>query len=614
MCKRGPTPTAKLTASQSPQPGRRRKIDADAAEDAAVSGDGSSDVPEQPTTAAVPFEDDQPDDLPAMVDRVESAPAPIEPVWEPDLWDEEAAPDAEVTEQAADRAEGRVDASANASDAAVAAESDLDEPAAEAPADDEVTGEPEDAAPSWQPALAGAGVHAEPSAPAELDDDQHLDDAEDEDLADEAEPWPVRGEPTQVFPTSWTPPPARDRIGELDPEAGTVRTSLAGSTATDDELEATPTTAEQAVPWLIGVILLLAGMVIVLLALIFAGDASLGGAAGLPSESIDDMAASMSVAPSAAATPAGSPVPSVSTAPTPTPAPAAQYGALEVIYQGRSAALAPIYLLDQDFTTADGPSVLAQDATLDVRRFAWAPNGTVGAALLADVLVSIEPGAEKRRLGEDISTLTFGNDASTVYAVRVTEDGGNDVAAVLAIDFLSGDTTEIASATYARPDIGQEDALAEAQFADDGGTVRIYWTEDDQLVLWSLGAGAWSIDPESGELSELASDVPILWSPNGERRIVLTLTDGTTTITLHEGDSEQPVATTALDGRISHVRWSPTGDRVIFTLGRLASGGGILQDLMLWDLDDGVTPMRLTSSGAAFGVEWRGGQPLWRVD
>jgi WD40 repeat protein len=157
-------------------------------------------------------------------------------------------------------------------------------------------------------------------------------------------------------------------------------------------------------------------------------------------------------------------------------------------------------------------------------------------------------------------------------------------------------------------------ALAEAQFADDGGTVRIYWTEDDQLVLWSLGAGTWSIDPESGELSELDSDVPILWSPDGERRIVLTLADGTTTITLHEGDAEEPLATTALDGRVSHVRWSPTGDRVIFTLGRLASGGGILQDLMLWDLDDGVTPMRLTSSGAAFGVEWRGGQPLWRVN
>ena len=48
----------------------------------------------------------------------------------------------------------------------------------------------------------------------------------------------------------------------------------------DDELAEEATTAEQAVPWLIGVILLLAGMVIVLLALIFAGDASLGGGAG----------------------------------------------------------------------------------------------------------------------------------------------------------------------------------------------------------------------------------------------------------------------------------------------------------------------------------------------
>ena len=55
----------------------------------------------------------------------------------------------------------------------------------------------------------------------------------------------------------------------------------------DDELAEEATTAEQAVPWLIGVILLLAGMVIVLLALIFAGDASLGGggAGGSPTPS-----------------------------------------------------------------------------------------------------------------------------------------------------------------------------------------------------------------------------------------------------------------------------------------------------------------------------------------
>ncbi len=124
-----------------------------------------------------------------------------------------------------------------------------------------------------------------------------------------------------------------------------------------------------------------------------------------------------------------------------------------MVYQGRSAALAPIYLLRRDFTKAeDTQVVLAQDSSLDVRRFTWARDGTVGAGLLADVLVSIEPGKEKRRLADGISTITFGEDASTVYAVRVTEDGANDVATVLAIDFESGDTTELAAPTYARPD------------------------------------------------------------------------------------------------------------------------------------------------------------------
>ena len=67
----------------------------------------------------------------------------------------------------------------------------------------------------------------------------------------------------------------------MEPRGGDIRTSL-GSTEPelDDELAEDATTAEQAVPWLIGVILLLAGMVIVLLALIFAGDASLGGGSG----------------------------------------------------------------------------------------------------------------------------------------------------------------------------------------------------------------------------------------------------------------------------------------------------------------------------------------------
>ena len=74
-----------------------------------------------------------------------------------------------------------------------------------------------------------------------------------------------------------------------------------------------------------------------------------------------------------------------------------------MVYQGRSAALAPIYLLRRRLHDDRGDAVLAQDSVLDVRRFAWAPDGTVGAGLLADVLVSIEPGDEKRRLGGSIT-------------------------------------------------------------------------------------------------------------------------------------------------------------------------------------------------------------------
>ena len=166
--------------------------------------------------------------------------------------------------------------------------------------------------------------------------------------------------------------------------------------------------------------------------------------------------------------------------------------------------MAPIYLLRRDFTLAlETQAILAQDADVDVRRFAWSPDGTVGVGLLADVLVSIEPGAEKRRLADGISTITFGEDASTVYAVRVTEDGANDVATVLAIDFLSGDTTELAAPTYARPEIGAEEAVAEGEFADEGGAVRLYWVEGGTLRLWALGAGTWQIDPADGALTEL---------------------------------------------------------------------------------------------------------------
>lgn len=436
--------------------------------------------------------------------------------------------------------------------------------------------------------------------------------------------WADRGESTRVLPTDWTASqPEPPHTGELEPTAGAVRTRLA-EPDTDEDLDeemAAPTIAEQAVPWLIGVILLLAGMVIVLLALIFAGDGSLGGgSASSPSPTIDPtLTAGGPVGePSATSVASDTPAPTSSEAATPTPAPTAspepglEYGPLEMVYQGRSAALAPIFLLRRDFTLEQDAAVLAQDATFDVRRFAWAPDGTVGAGLLADILVSIEPGQEKRRLGDGLSTITFGDDASTVYAVRITEDGADDSATVLAIDFASGDAEELANVNYERPEIGSEAALPDARFSDDGGAVRLYWMANDTLRLWVFGAGAWTITPGDGEVSELDDDVlPTLVAPNGRERVEIAESDGVTTLTRRDMN-DRPLDRIEIDGMVSHLRWSPGGDRVVFTLGRSASGGGILQDLFLWDLDQDEDPTQLTATGAAFGAEWLGTQPRWR--
>ncbi len=417
---------------------------------------------------------------------------------------------------------------------------------------------------------------------------------------------------TQVLPTTWEPPPPPPpEPGRLEPVAGESQTRLAQPDAElDEEAGAQPSTAEQAVPWLIGFILLLAGMVIVLLALIFAGDDSMGANAS-PSPSNVAAVITDSPEPTVAPSPA-TPQPSTqpTAGPTATPAPISEYGPLEMVYQGRATALAPIYLLRHDFTVEQEPATLAQDPTLDVGRFAWAPDGTVGVGLYADVLVSIEPGVEKRRLADGITAITFGDDASTIYAVRMTQDGANDVANVLAIDFVSGDTTELAAISYARPDIGAEPALQEAQFADEGGAIRLYWMEDGVMRLWSLGAGSWTIDPADGASEELGDALPVLWAPDGTRRIAVSVEAGTSTFSLLDAGGDT-VASTVAEGLVSHIRWSPDGERVVFTLGRSASGGGVLQDLFLWDLGDEEAPTQLTNTGAAFGAEWLGSGSRW---
>jgi len=198
-----------------------------------------------------------------------------------------------------------------------------------------------------------------------------------------------------------------------------------------------------------------------------------------------------------------------------------------------------------------------------------------------------------------------------VYAVRVTQDGANDVATVLAISFETGDTTELAAATYPHPVIGNEEALAEAQFSDEGGSVRLYWVEGGTLRFWVLGAGTWEINPGDGATTELGEDDrPTLWSPDADRYIRTGFEAGSTTITVFD-EADQELLTGMIEGRVSHLRWAPDGERVVLTVGRSAAAGGVLQDLFLWDLNV-QAPMQLTATGAAFGAEWLGSQPLWR--
>ncbi len=135
---------------------------------------------------------------------------------------------------------------------------------------------------------------------------------------------------------------------------------------------------------------------------------------------------------------------------------------------------------------------------------------------------------------------------------------------------------------------------------------------DGSLRLWALAGGTWQVDPTSGEVTELDEALPLLWSPDGRHRVTFEVIDGVTAIALTNHE-EGALARTTATGYVSHLRWSPDGERVVFTLGRPTSGGGVLQNLYLWDLGDGVPVMQLTSTGAAFGAEWLGTTARWEA-
>ncbi len=409
--------------------------------------------------------------------------------------------------------------------------------------------------------------------------------------------------------------PVADAAPDEAPEDGEVGASLteAGTPVTRWDRRRMgerrrPTTAEQAVPWLIGVIMALAGILLVMLALIIRSESNGGSGAVSPSPSGSGLA----VVPSADASGSASPAPSLSVepaTPTPVPTPVPQvFGKLEMLYLSRATANAPIYLYRRDFSVDEPAETLAR-ADQGVEQYAWSADGQRGVAVIVGRAVALQEGHAARALVDGVTEVAFAPDSSTVYAARVTRDGANDVAQVLAINWESGGQDVIGTATYPHPQVTPDAALKEAQFIDNGGLVRLYPTADGHVILWVLGAPAtYDIDPASADVIR-TTDVPVLESPNGMFRLVLGEGDpNTLTLTDVDGTAR---ASTEVTGLVSHVRWAPNDSEVAFTVGHLGANGGVVQNLYVWDLVDGKAPTMVTSGGAAFGAEWRGGKVRW---
>ena len=393
-------------------------------------------------------------------------------------------------------------------------------------------------------------------------------------------------------------------------EASEPTTSLGGAAAPDPESEGwdprrdgdrrRPTTAEQAVPWLIGLLLALTGIVVVLMALIYIGP---GGVAGLPSPS---PSASASVQASASEGPLVSPTPLPTEAPTATPPPT--FGALEMTFLGRSTASSPIRLSRRDFSTTADPVVLAEDPA-GVEHYAWAPDGRVGAAIIAGRAVALVDGQPPRTLSDPVDALVFADDSTTLYGVRIARDGANDRAEVLTIDFDTGATEILSTIVYPHKQIIADPALKEAQYADNGGIVRLYVTVDGSVVAWMEGAPAtYRIDPANRTFTQV-DHPPVLWSPDRRSRIDVSVKTGTTTLTLVD-QAEIAQASTQVSGLVSHIRWAGSDNEIVFTVGQL-DGSAVRQDLYVWDLVNGNAPAPLTSNGASFGAEWLGVLQSW---
>ncbi|MFN2483513.1 MAG: hypothetical protein ABR509_01060 [Candidatus Limnocylindria bacterium] len=373
-----------------------------------------------------------------------------------------------------------------------------------------------------------------------------------------------------------------------------------------------PTTAELAVPWLIGIILFLIGTNIVLLALLLTNDSQVGGGeeeSPSPSTGVSGTTGSPVASPSVSGSPppVGGPLGS----PSASPAPGTGFGELEMTYLGRVDPAAPISVFRDDFSNDEVAAMIASSAD-GISSHDWAPDGSIGAAIIAGSVVAIQPGEDPRPLVDNVVQITFGADASTLYAVRVADDGNTETATIIAIDVAYTVEHEITSVSYDNPLFGFTGPLDEAQFADDGGAHRLYWLADGFLFLDVFAGPTITIDPADGTQRPVEQR-PALSSPDGSQHVDITSTDnGNTALELLGADGSVR-ATTSVAGAVSHLRWSPAGDRVVFTVGTATPEGGVRQDLYVWTLTSEEEPTALTSTGAAFGAEWLGGAESWRV-
>jgi hypothetical protein len=409
-------------------------------------------------------------------------------------------------------------------------------------------------------------------------------------------------EPSEPKPSEPKPP---------DPESSWPSQDLASPSAWDVKTYGNrrrPTRAEQAVPWLIGLVLALSGMMIVLLALIFSSNEGLLPAYGTPSP---EPTPEVTPTPRPTPTPAPSVEPSTSVAPTPTPEPLPAYPPLEIVFMQKTSATGPTHLFSHDFAGSAAPVPQARD-NRGVQTYDWAPDGTTGIALVDGNPLFLRPGNSARDLGDGFDGIAYAADSVTAYAVRATLAGANDRAELLRVNLTSGAVQSLHTWVYPHPTTFVEDAVSEAQFADDGGFNRVYALDNGSVVVWILGApSAYTYNPTSG-VTSTANHAPFLWSPNGQMRITVTESGNNSRLSVR-GLADEERGALNVTGKVSHVRWATANNQIVFTLSRATSGGGVSQDLYVWNLETGAGAVRLTQDLRSSGGEFRGAASRWKL-